>query len=102
MILRSQIELSANPLVLGGRSLEQGAVGLLEEPARVHPGFIEKELEEIVSQVIMGGDIFATSLLGVSIEPVPNPIEGFEEPRELSGIRDLFVGVDDQDPNEFG
>ena len=61
MILRSQIELSANPLVLGGRSLEQGAVGLLEEPARVHPGFIEKELEEIVSQVIMGGDIFATS-----------------------------------------
>ena len=53
----AQPESAAEAIDLGDRRFLQRAVGLLEDAARVGHRRVEELLEELVAQVVVGGDV---------------------------------------------
>jgi hypothetical protein len=73
MVFRRQIQLLADTVVFRKGRLFKGAVLALEYAAGVSEGLVKKELIEVVSQVVMGSDVEATSFSGVTARPFSIP-----------------------------
>jgi hypothetical protein len=57
VVRRPQVELVADPVELGDRRFLERHVAPLEDRARVHHRVVEHQLEEVVAEVVVGGDV---------------------------------------------
>ena len=75
VVLGTEPEHAAEPVDLGDARLLQGGVGALEDPAGVGHGGVEHELEEVVAQVVVVGDVAAAAGPRVAAEGVPDGVD---------------------------
>lgn len=75
MIARQQLQFSADPFVLSPRSLCQSCIWPFEVGAGIHHRLIEHKAEKLISQIVMGRDVFLAAHFRIAIEPV----DGLEE-----------------------
>ena len=75
-----QRQFAADALQLGGGGLRQGHVRALEDRAGVHEGLVQPKAVEIIAQVVMGGDVTATTGAVVAAGAMQQGAQGRREP----------------------
>ncbi len=69
VVVGTEVERAADPLELRDRRLVQRRVGVLEDPGRVHHRLVEEAREQLVAEVVVGGDPLARA--GARVRPQP-------------------------------
>ena len=71
VVVGLQLELAADALAAcaSGASSRRG-LGAAEHRRRVHHGRVEEQLEQLVAEVVVGGDVAPRALAGVAVQPV--------------------------------
>src|SRR6266566_349236 len=82
MIVRAKIEFAADSIYFGDSRFLERRIGTGKDRARVHQGGVEDELEEIVAEVVVRGDVALTARPGIAIEVVQQPAGRIRKPRE--------------------
>ena len=100
MIARGQLQLPANPVVLGTRRFRQSGIRTFEVRAGIHHRLIKHEPKEFVAKVVMRGDILPASRLRIAIEPVHGPEQGPGQYRKTSFHTVQQLAIEDKNTNQ--
>ncbi len=102
MISRRQIQLLADTAIFRSGRLFKSAVLALEYAAGVGEGLVKKELIEVVSQVVMGSDVEATSFFCVAAEEMKKHVERCCDPGQSFFHSLQHLSIQDDDAHHCG
>ena len=84
VILRPERELAANGVKLRRRRLRERHFRPLEQRTRVHHRLVEEQLEEVVTEIVVRGDIAPAARPRVAMQPVRGPAHQRRQGREIA------------------
>ena len=82
VIARLQFELPAETIDLRDLRVVEGRLFTFEDPRAVGHRLVEEETEEVVREIVVGGDVLLAAVDGVSVPPVEEPTHGAHQPGE--------------------
>ncbi len=80
MVVFVQIEFAANAVQFADRRLLQRHLRGIENCRGIHHGRVEKELEHVVTEIVVRGDVAAAAVFGVAVHQMQQFEHGFRQP----------------------
>ncbi len=100
MVLRAQAELVADHVELVALGVLERGLAVREDRRGVHHGRIEHHLEEVVAEIVVGGDVRPAAAEGIAAPTVEEGVERPAEAREAAVHAVEHLAVADHDPHE--